>query len=181
MGAVNHRPAVPPAPGHRGLGVARGGAGQLEVLPLPQDDRPRPAHPRVGDAGRQHQSLLLNIMTMIITLRCLSTSPWSMTPPHSRHRPPGPRPRRVYRPRRLCPGARAAPAPPAAPPAPWPPSRPCHRCGRWCRESQACRGSRGCRPARPGHPDHCGRVLRPDQARLADRHAHQHLACLRDL
>ena len=61
-GAVYHRPTVSPAPGHSGSWVPRGGAGQLQVLPLPQDDWPRPAHPRVGDAGRQHESLFLNVV-----------------------------------------------------------------------------------------------------------------------
>ena len=59
MRAIYHGPAVPPAPGDGGPGVAGGGAGQLQVLPLPQDDRPRPAHPGVRDAGRQQESLLL--------------------------------------------------------------------------------------------------------------------------
>ena len=67
-GAVYHRPAVSPAPGHGGSGVPRGGAGQLQVLPLPQDDWPRPAHPRVGDAGRQHQPLLLNGVDHFLTI-----------------------------------------------------------------------------------------------------------------
>ena len=44
-GPVYDRPAVPPAPGDGGPRVARGGAGQLQVLPLPQYHRPRPAHP----------------------------------------------------------------------------------------------------------------------------------------
>ena len=56
---INNRPAVLPAPGDGGLGVARGCAGQLEVLLLPEDDRPHPAHAAVADPGREQQPLLL--------------------------------------------------------------------------------------------------------------------------
>ena len=96
----------PPAPGHHGLGVAGGSAGQHEVGLLCEDDGPGPAHPTVADAGGDQQPLSLLLAAgaghspgthrwspsfPVISMTALSPpGPWQTPLPLRPHRPPLP-------------------------------------------------------------------------------------------